>query len=142
MCACEICADVHTSCVTYNSLLLQYSGIIQEQEATLHILLALANNCEVQGPPASQHMRDRAAGYRQHLFVAMIDQEVAVPRNCGRCSQSVHAHQASKALQGSNSQVFVTSCFHAVHGGCMKPWGKDEQKCPACQTPAMLFPCI
>lgn len=109
----------------------------------LHVLLALANNCEVQGGGcASQVMYESAASYRQHLFVAMIEQGVTVPTSCARCRKSVHAHQASQPTHGNNNCVFVTSCFHAVHGACMNPWGSKQQQCPLCQTAARIFPCI
>ena len=107
--------------------------------------IALANFCEVFREllvDPSEHFiqqresRNRAADYRQQLFVAMIEQGKPVASSCGLCNQALHAHKVAgpEHLDG----VFVSCCFHMFHLKCALRFLHGN--CPVCQGPFGFVP--
>ncbi len=103
----------------------------------LQVLLGLADNCEL-APSGRDHMLEKAAEYRQKLFVEMIDQGLDVPRRCSVCHQPINAHRASGTGERRSSRVLVASCCHLFHMGCLQSMHEHEG-CPICTQPLLLL---
>lgn len=103
----------------------------------LNVLLALANHCEMYKTPTGipdQRHKDRAAEYRQQLFVAMIDQGHEVPRECGRCHKAISAHKPS--IVDGLTWVMMSTCWHIFHVHCYRM----NSDCPVCHQPLLVMP--
>ena len=123
-------------------LILQYTWLGENPpQDEMNLLVALANNCEVCKvlPPdvkQQQESRDRAADYRQQLFVAMTEQGKPVATSCGLCKEPLHAHKVAgpEPLDG----VFVSYCCHLFHTPCALSC--LDRTCPVCQQPFSYMP--
>lgn len=116
-------------------LLLQYTRF--DSTCKLQVLAALADNCE-RASFGEGEMLERAADYRQELFVEMIDQNVGVPKHCSVCCKKMNGHMASSNEGGQKAKIMVAACGHLCHKGCLQRFQQHEG-CPVCQEPLMLL---
>lgn len=106
--------------------------------AEMDVLLSLSNHCEffedASQPSESDH-KERAAMYRQQLFVVMIEQGRDVSRKCGMCRKRIDAHLPSKGT--SPNWILMANCCHSFHAGCIRicPSGNKCKLCPVCHEP-------
>ncbi|KAL0038316.1 hypothetical protein WJX77_001887 [Trebouxia sp. C0004] len=53
----------------------KYLELTLDAAQKMHLLMRLANNCELQASDADFNLREKAAGFRQELLVEMVNQE-------------------------------------------------------------------
>ena len=82
-------------------------------------------------------MLERAAEFRQELFVEMIDQNVDVPKRCAVCRKKINGHKASSNEAGQKAKIMVTGCGHLCHKGCLQRL-QEHAGCPVCQAPLIV----
>lgn len=116
-------------------ILLQYTRYAPT--CKLQVLAALADNCEL-ASFGGDEMLERAAEFRQELFVEMIDQNVDVPKRCAVCRKKMNGHKASLNEAGQKAKIMVAACGHLCHSGCLQRLQEDEG-CPICREPLMLL---
>ena len=81
-------------------------------------------------------MLEKAAEYRQELFVEMINQNVDVPVKCAVCRKKMNGHKASVAQAGQKAKIVVAVCGHLLHKGCLQRM-QDNEGCPICNEPLL-----
>lgn len=99
----------------------------------MHVLIRLANNCELQASDADFSLREKAAGFRQELLVEMVNQEKEVLRKCAACQEVINAHNPTQPHQGDDMKILVAPCCHLYHKGCLKVLVEAEG-CAECAT--------
>ena len=83
-------------------------------------------------------MLEKAAEYRQELFVEMIDQNVDVPKRCAVRGKKMNGHKASLNEGGQKAKIMDAACGHLCHKGCLQRL-QEQEGCPGCQKPLMLL---
>ena len=83
---------------------MQYLELTLDVEQKLHLLMRLANNCELQASDADFSLRERAAGFWQELLVEMVNLEKEVSRKCAACQEVIDAHNPSQPHQGDDKK--------------------------------------
>jgi len=106
--------------LTSSCCAVQYLELSLEATQKLHVLMSLANNCELQASDADFSLREKAAGFRQELLVEMVNQEKEVTRKCAACDEVINAHNPSQPHQGDDMKILVAPCCHLYHKGCLK----------------------
>jgi hypothetical protein len=111
----------------------QYLELTLDVEQKLHLLMRLANNCELQASDADFSLRERAAGFWQELLVEMVNLEKEVSRKCAACQEVINAHNPSQPHQGDDMKILVAPCCHLYHKGCLKALVEAEG-CAECAS--------
>ena len=83
-------------------------------------------------------MLERAADYRQELFVEMIDQNVDVLLHCAVCRKKISGHKASLKDAGQKAKIIALACGHLSHKGCLQRL-QHHEGCPVCWKPSLLL---
>lgn len=103
----------------------------------LEVLAALADSCEL-ASAGGKEVLERAADYRQELFVEMIDQNVDVHMHCAVCRKKVSGHKASLKDAGHKVKIMALACGHLSHKGCLQRL-QNHEGCPVCRKPSLLL---
>ena len=114
LCGCPVTADCKRQLLTSSCCAVQYLKLTLDVEQKLHLLMRLANNCELQASDADFSLRERAAGFRQELLVEMVNLEKEVSRKCAACQEVIDAHNPSQPHQGDDMKIVVAPCFRGV----------------------------
>jgi len=119
------------------TLVLQYLELTNDPKQKMRVLMGLANNCELQASDSNSSLRERAAEYRQQMFVEMINQELDVPHLCSVCEEDLNAHKPSEANHWSECKVLVAPCCHLYHKECLQELHESDE-CQTCAHPLGL----
>lgn len=126
-------ADCKRQMLTSSCCAVQYLELTLDAEQELHVLMRLANNCELQASDEDFSLRKRAAEFRQELLVEMVNQEREVLRRCAACQEVINAHNPSQPHQGDDMKILVAPCCHLYHKGCLKALVEAEG-CAECAS--------
>ena len=113
-------ADCKRQMLTSSCCAVQYLELTLDTEQKMHVLMGLANNCELQASDADFSLREKAAGFRQELLVEMVNQEKEILRKCAACQEVINAHNPSQPHQGDDMKILVAPYCHLYHKGCLK----------------------
>lgn len=128
--------------LAYNKvrLCIQYADAVDNPKYRHKVLLALSNSMEYH-PEAkeSQHVRNKAAIYRQHLYGAAMPNMTIT--ECVICHDELMVLQPSKIADGLDRRTPVLPCLHAFHHECEDDWMRErnESSCPVCRMPVKLL---
>ena len=126
-------ADCKRQLLTSSCCAVQYLELTLDAEQKMHVLMRLANNCELQASDADFSLRERAAGFWQELLVEMVNLEKEVSRKCAACQEVIDAHNPSQPHQGDDMKILVAPCCHLYHKGCLKALVEAEG-CAECAS--------
>lgn len=107
----------------------------------LNMQAASPGSCELASFGGDDHeMLERAAEFRQELFLDRIDRNVDVPKRCAVHCKKINGHKASLNEAGQKAKIMVAACGHLCHKGpgCLQCL-QEHEGCPVCRKPLMLL---